>query len=256
MSPITESELVQLLANAQRLGSKPLVDLQALDGIDHETGYRVALAQQKILGEKPALYKTVLRNDGLPAIASPIWKSRVGYSEQNYVFPAHFDVIGVEFELGVRLARDILPTEDLDDESIREAIEYYFLGVEIVGTRLKTDNLSGNPPTPAQLLADHNKALGYVIGGKCTRDTDVSGLPVTFEINGKEIDRKLAAPGGSTVLESLVAYAKVQQPHLPLRAGTFITPGALSGLVRIPEGTKGHIVGRLGDEEPVRFSIQ
>lgn len=256
MSHVTESELVQLLANAQRLGSKPLVDLEALDGIDHETGYRIALAQQELLGEEPALYKTVLRNDGLPAIASPIWKSRVGYSKDNYIFPAHFNVIGVEFEVGVKLARDILPTENLNDDSIREAIEYYFLGIEIVGTRLKIYDETKRTPTPAQLLADHNKGLGYVIGSKCTRATDIVGLPVTFEINGKEIHRKLAAPGGSTILESLVAYAKVQQPHLPLRAGTFITPGALSGLVRIPERTKGHIVGRLGDEEPVRFSIE
>lgn len=256
MSPVPESELVQLLANAQRLGSQPLVDLAALDDFDHETGYRIAQAQQEILGEEPALYKTVLRNDGLPAIASPIWKSRVGYSEHDYVFPGYFNVIGIEFELGVKLARDILPTEDLDDDSIREAIEYYFLGIEIVGTRLKIDDEAKQIPTPAQLLADHNKGLGYVIGSKCTRDTDVVGLPVTFEINGKEIHRKLAAPGGRTILESLVAYAKVQQPHLPLRAGTLITPGALSGLVRIPEGTKGQIVGRLGDEEPVRFSIE
>lgn len=256
MSPATESELVQLLANAQRLGSKPLVDLEAIDDFDHETAYRIALAQQEILGEEPALYKTVLRDDGLPAIASPIWKSRVGYSEDDYVFPGYFDVIGVELELGVKLARDILPSEDLDDDSIREAIEYYFVGIEIVGTRLKIDDDSKKTPTPAQLLADHNKGLGYVIGSKWTRATDIVGLPVTFEINGKEIHRKLAAPGGSTILESLVAYAKVQQPHLPLRAGTFITPGALSGLVRIPEGTKGHIVGRLGDEEPVRFSIE
>jgi hypothetical protein len=256
MSPVNESELVQLLANAQRMGSKPLVDLEALDDFDLETGYRISQAQQELLGEEVALYKTVLRNDGLPAVASPIWKSRVGYSEHNYVFPACFDIIGFEFELGVKLARDILPTESLDDDSIQEAIEYYFLGIEIVGTRLKLDNESQKTPTPAQSLADHNTALGYVIGSKCTRDMDVLGLAVTFEVEGKEIDRKLAAPGCSTVLASLIAYAKVQQPHLPLCAGTIITPGALSGLVRIPDATKGHIVARLGDEEPVGFYIK
>lgn len=256
MSPVNETELIQLLANAQRLGSKPLVDLSAFHDFDLATGYRIALAQQKLLGEEVALYKTVLRNDGLPALASPIWKSRVGYGNEDYVFPAHFDVIGVELELGVKLARDISSSENLDEESIQEAIEYYFLGIEIVGTRLKLDKGSGKTPTTAQALADHNTALGYVIGGKCSRGLDVVGLEVSFEVEDREIHRKVAKPGGSSVLASLIAYAKVQQPHLPLKAGMIVTPGALSGLVRIPSGTRGAIVGRLGDEEPVRFSIQ
>ncbi|KAH6695509.1 hypothetical protein F5X68DRAFT_198515 [Plectosphaerella plurivora] len=255
MSNPSEAEVIQLLADAQRAGGKPTVDPAKLAHLNLDAAYRVSLGQQDLFGEKVALYKTAVRTDGSPGVASPIWASRVGQSGPEYVFPAHLDVKGLEFEVGVVLSQDIEGHDDLDEDAIEAAVDHYFLGIEVVGTRL-APTANGEKPSPAQSLADHNSALGYVFGGRYTKGRDVSGMKVTLEIDGKEIDRKPAVPGCGTVLASVVAYAKAQHPGLPLKAGTVITTGALSGCVLLPEGAKGLVVGRLGDEEPVKFTLQ
>lgn len=255
MTPPSESELIQLLVDAQRAGGKPIIDPAKLAHLDLDAAYRVSLGQQTILGEQVALYKTAVRTDGSPGVASPIWASRVGQSGPDYVFPRDLVVKGLEFEIGVVLSRDIEGCEDLDEEAVEAAVDHYFLGIEVVGTRL-APTAGGEKPSPAQSLADHNSALGYVFGGRYARGRDVSGLEASFEIDGKEIDRKPAVPGCGTVLASVVAYAKAQHPGLPLRAGTVITTGALSGCVLLPEGARGLVVGRLGNEVPVQFTLQ
>lgn len=254
MTKPSEAELVQLLVDAQRAGGKPVVDPETLAHLDLEAAYRVSLGQQEALGENVSLYKTAVRNDGSPGVASPIWASRVGNSGPDYVFPAGLEVKGLEFEVGVKLARDIEVSDDLDEDAVEAAVDHYFLGIEVVGTRLAPTK-TGEKPSPAQALADHNSALGYVFGGNYARGRDVSGLTVSLEIDGKEIDRKPAVPGCGTVLASVVAYGKAQFPGFPLKAGTVITTGSLNGCVLLPEGAKGLVVGRLGDEEPVKFVL-
>jgi 2-keto-4-pentenoate hydratase len=96
-------------------------------------------------------------------------------------------------------------------------------------------------------------ALGYVIGTepRPLRD-NIDGLSVTLEFAGRQIFSGPAKHGFGTVLASLAAYARAQQPHLPLGAGTIITTGSLCGLVRT--SGPGHGVARLGDER-VEFDL-
>jgi 2-keto-4-pentenoate hydratase len=255
MAVTGESELVQLLVDAQRQGDKAtLVDPEKLAHIDLDSGYRISLAQRDALGETVGMYKSMILKDGV-GVAGPIFSSRIGHSP-DYKFPAGLSIKGVEYEVGIELARDIAPDENLDEESFDEAVSHYFLGIEVVGTRLAPAKDGEKPSIPVQ-LADHFSALGYVIGAKVPKDIDVSGgLTVALELNGKEFHRQVGVQPFGTVVASAVAYAKSQHPGMPLKAGTRVTTGALSGCVLLPEGTKGVVVGRLGNEEPVQFVLQ
>lgn len=254
MAVTNESELVQQLVDAQRSGGKSLVDPEKLAHLDFEAGYRISIAQKEALGESTNMYKTIILKTG-GGVAGPIFASRVGHSP-DYVFPAGYNIKGIEYEVGVELARDIGPDENLSEEEFGKAVSHYFVGIEIVGSRL-APTPTGEKPSMAVQLADHFSALGYVLGAKCSRDVDVSGgLTVSLEVDGKEFHRQVAVQPFGTVLATAVAYAKSQHPGLPLKAGTQLTTGALSGCVPLPEGAKGVVVGRFGDEEPVQFTLQ
>lgn len=72
MADKTETELIQLLVNAQRAGSKPVIEPEQLEHIDLKAAYRISSAQQEALGEEVAMYKTAVRKTGGPGVASPI----------------------------------------------------------------------------------------------------------------------------------------------------------------------------------------
>lgn len=255
MTASSESELVQLLVDAQRASNKATpIDPEKCTHLTLLDSYRIVNSQREALGETSGMYKTAILKDGT-GVAAPIYKSRIGNSP-DYMFPSGHNIKGVEFEIGVELARDISPEEDLSEEEFDKAVSHYFIGIEIVGTRLAPTK-TGEKPSPEVQLADNFSALGYVVGPKRARKGDISeDLIVTLEVEGKEFHRKIAAHPFGTALASAVAYAKSQQPGLPLEAGTLLTTGALSGCVPLPEGVKGVVVGRLGDEEPVQFVLQ
>ncbi|KAL2213286.1 hypothetical protein CC79DRAFT_14016 [Sarocladium strictum] len=254
MAVASESELVKLFADAQRAGEKAtLIDPDKFTHLDLSDAYSIVLAQKEALGETFGMYKTAILKDGT-GVAAPIYKSRIGNSP-DYKFPSGYNIKGVEFEIGIELARDIGPDDNLSEEDFDKAVSHYFLGIEVVATRLAPTK-TGEKPPPALQLADNLSALGYVIGSKRSRKADISGnLTVTLEVDGKEFHRQIAAHPFGTELATAVSYAKSQQPGLPLKAGTLVTLGALSGCVDLPEGAKGVVVGRLGDEEPVQFVL-
>ncbi|KAH8176375.1 GMC oxidoreductase domain-containing protein [Sarocladium implicatum] len=241
----SEAELIQLLTDAQRSGGHNTVDSDKLAHVDFEAAYRISQGQMKSLGEQCSFYKTLILEDGTGA-AAPIFQSRIGNSSPGYVFPSGHKIKGIEFEIGIELSRDIGPDENLDEKTFDEAVKNYFYGIELVATRLSPTNSGEKPPVPAQ-MADHFSALGYVVGGTCPKDIDVrGGLTVTLEVDGKQIQSQAGVQPFGSVIASALAYAKSQSPGLPLKAGTRITPGALTGCVLLPEGAKGLVVGRLG----------
>lgn len=254
MANTSETELIQLLTDAQRSGGHELVDPERLTHVDLEAAYRISQGQMKALGEECNFYKTAILGNGT-GVAGPIFSSRIGHSSPDFTFPAGYKIKGLEFEVGIELSRDIRPDEDLDEEAFDEAVKNYFVGIELVATRLAPTKTGEKPPVPAQ-LADHFSALGYVVGTTCAREIDVrGGLTVTLEVGGKQIQSQAGVQPFGTVIASAVAYAKSQNPGLPLKAGTRITTGALTGCVLLPEGAKGLVVGRLGDLDPVQFSL-
>ncbi len=203
-----------------------------------------------LLGETPGLYKTGVAPDNGLGVVAPIYKSRFGQSG-NFKLP-QVNVIGLELEVGLVLDRDLDQATALRDElEIIEAIDYYFVGIEICGTRFSDRAAAGYNGG----LSDGMSHLAYVMNpthrGAGRRDQ---------QFRRRARVRRQQDPFGSRpsirsapCWPSFIAYAKNQQPHsLALKAGTVVTTGSLCGLVPI-SGT-GHVVGRLGSHT-VEFDI-
>ncbi len=231
-----EATLIQQLVDAQRSGTRP-VDAAAYSTLDREAAYRVQHGVMVALGEKPGLYKTAVAPDGTGAVA-PIFASRVGQSSSLQLPFAN--IIGLEVEVGVVLRQDV--PNGTDDIDLVEAIDHYFVGMEVCGTRFIDRSIAGFDGG----LADSMAAYGYVINPtEREPGADLDNFDVTVEFAGQQIYSAPAKHGFGSVLASLVAYAKAQRPEYPLKAGTIITTGSVCGLV--PTSGTGHAVAVLGN---------
>lgn len=234
----SEADLIRLLSDGQRTGART-IDATTLGDLDRVAAYRVLAATQNSLSETTGMLKTALHPDGI-GVAAPIYTSRVGRSA-NFSLPAD-RVVGLEFEVGLVLADAIPNNPKIEEAEVIPAIDHFFTGIEVVGTRYADRKAA----SPAAGLADNMSAFGYVIGPRYSRGTAIASLDVTLELAGHQIYAGPAKHGFGTVLASLVAYARAQQLGMPLAAGTIITTGSLCGLV-LTSGA-GHVVGKLGDE--------
>ena len=229
---MTEAEMTASLADGQRRGTHT-VDAAALASLDLAAAYRVQSGVLKAIGAKIAMLKTGIQ-DGI-GVAAPIYAS--GFGRSGLHLPVA-NVLGLEVEVGLVLGKDVGP-----DNDVAAAVDHYFTGIEIVGSRFVDRKLAGANGG----LADNMSALGYVIGVEPRSLKDnIDSLTVTLEFAGEQIYFAPAKHGFGTVLASVVAYAKAQQPGMLLKAGTIVTTGSLCGLV-LTSGT-GHAVARLGDD--------
>lgn len=230
---MTEAEMIAALADGQRRGTHT-VDPAPYAALGRDAANRIQLGVLDAVGAKVGMLKTAVQADGV-GVASPIYAANVGRSGMRLPLA---NVLGLEVEVGLVLGRDVGPETD-----VAAAVDHYFTGIEVVGSRFSNRTAAGVNGG----LADNMSALGYVIGGEPRRLKDaIDGLTVTLEFAGKQIYAAPAKHGFGTVLASVVAYAKTQLPQLPLKAGTIITTGSLCGLV-LTDGP-GHAVARLGDD--------
>ena len=242
----TNDDLAQRLATAHQAGLRN-VDATPYAQLDREAAFDIQRRVMSLLGETPGLYKTAIAPDGVGAVA-PIYASRLGQSG-NFQLP-QANVIGLELEVGLVLDRDLdEATANADELDIIEAIDYYFVGVEVCGTRYADRAVAGYNGG----LADGMSHLAYVMNPTHREmGADIHNFDVELEFAGQRIHFAPAKHSFGTVQASFIAYAKKQQQHCPLKAGTIITTGSLCGLVPIT-GT-GHVVGRFGNHT-VEFDI-
>jgi 2-keto-4-pentenoate hydratase len=231
----TELDLAQQLFEANKDGSQSL-DATPFSVLDRAAAYRVQTRVLDMLGDTPKMMKTAVHADGAGVVAPILRLDQSG----NARLPAS-RLIGLEVEVGIVLARDITSAEAVDEIEAVEAIDHYFVGVEVCGTRYKDRALAG----PTGGLADNMSAFAYVID-PVPRDlgADIDGFDVTIEFAGQRIYTAPAKHGFGTVLASYLAYARNQHPAYPLKAGTIITTGSLCGLV--PVSGAGHVAAGLG----------
>jgi 2-oxo-3-hexenedioate decarboxylase/2-keto-4-pentenoate hydratase len=100
--------------------------------------------------------------------------------------------VGVECEIAVKLARDLLPTEQpFTAEWVGEAVEAYYPAIEIVDDRYVKWETAGAPT----LVADDFFAAGCVLGAPVARSAVPDLLKVAGRaiINGKEAGRGTGA---------------------------------------------------------------
>lgn len=235
----TETELIDLLVAAQR-ASRSEVDATLFADIDRAAAYRIQAGVLSALGETPALVKTAVQPDGV-GIAAPIFASRFGQSGSFALSGA--TVTGLEVEVGLVLGSDLsADTANADEAAIVEAIDHYFVGIEVCGTRFADRKLAGVQAG----LADNMSSYGYVIN-PTARDlgADIEQFDVLLSLDGVPLHQGPAKHSFGTVLNSFVRYAKAQVPAYPLRAGTIITTGSLCGLV--PVSGTGRVEAVLGN---------
>jgi 2-keto-4-pentenoate hydratase len=230
---MTDADLVDQLVAAQRAGTNT-VDPAPYATLDRPTAYRIQASVLSGLGERAGMLKTAIHADGVGVVA-PIYASKVGTAPCRL---SATNVIGLEVEVGVVLGRD-LGAGAHDERSVSAAIDHYFLGVEICGSRFPDRKAAG----PIGGLADNMTGLGYVIGPTRTGG-EIDGLQVKLEFGGKTIHDAVAKHAFGTVQASLLAYAGSQHPAYPLIAGTIVTTGSMCGLVSATG--PGHVRASLG----------
>lgn len=241
-----EADLIQQLVAAQR-ASQSNVDAALFADIDRAAAYRIQAGVSAALGETPALIKTAIQPDGT-GIAAPIFGSRFGRSGDFALSRA--TVTGLEVEVGLVLGADIpVETARTDEAAIVEAIDHYFVGIEVCGTRYR-DRLAASVQAG---LADNMSSYGYVINpAEREPGADIDSFDVQLSLDGVQLQAGPARHSFGTVLNSFVAYAKAQVPAYPLKAGTIITTGSLCGLV--PVAGTGRVKAVLGSHT-VEFTL-
>lgn len=144
--------------------------------------------------------------------------------------------VGVECEIAVKLARDLLPTEQpFTAEWMHEAVEAYFPAIEIVDDRYVKWETLGAPT----LIADDFFAAACVLGQPVARAAAPDLLKVTGRaiINGKEEGRGTGADVLGHPHEALAWLAN----HLAtegrgLHAGQIVLTGSLVKTVWLNAG--------------------
>jgi 2-keto-4-pentenoate hydratase len=156
---------------------------------------------------------------------------------------ADFVRVGVECEIAVRLARELLPSEEpFTAEWVMEAIEAYMPAIEIVDDRYVQWETLGAPT----LVADDFFAAGCVLGEPVARNNAPDLLEVTGRalINGEEAGRGSGADVLGHPHHALAWLAN----HLAaegrgLHAGQIVLTGSLVKTVWLKAGD--HVVMEL-----------
>jgi 2-keto-4-pentenoate hydratase len=148
----------------------------------------------------------------------------------------NFVRVGVECEIAIQFARDLLPTEaPFTAEWVAESIEAYYPAIEIVDDRYVDWQTLGAPT----LVADDFFAAGCVLGTPVARSSAPNLLEVVGRavINGVEVGRGTGADVSGHPHNALAWLAN----HLAadgkgLRAGEIVLTGSLVKTVWLKAG--------------------
>ena len=144
--------------------------------------------------------------------------------------------VGVECEIAVRLARDLLPSEaPFTAEWMMEAIEAYHPAIEIVDDRYVKWETMGAPA----LIADDFFAAGCVLGQPVARNEAPDLLHVAGRavINGKEVGRGTGADVLGHPHNALAWLANhLAEEGKGLHAGQIVLTGSLVKTVWLNAG--------------------
>lgn len=136
--------------------------------------------------------------------------------------------LGMECEIAVELARDLVPTGGtVNRESAARAVGALMASIELVDERYADYRTLGVPT----LIADDFFDSGCVLGDPLRdwRKLDLSTLSGTTTINGVEVGRGTGALIMGHPLEALAWLANSRAKHGldPLKAGEFVTLGSI-----------------------------
>jgi 2-keto-4-pentenoate hydratase len=206
--------------------------------------YRVqeAVFAQLWPGAKPAAWKAGGPSDQVEPTAAPIPPENFLLSPAS-VAAASMNLIGVEAEVGFRLARDLPPrAKPYSEKEVAAAVGEVLVTIELCDTRL----VDWKSTTGVWKLADFQQN-GALVVGSGTRDwqkIDFLQQEVEFRIGDKVVKAKGAHSYGNPfrLMPWLVAHAA--RHGLGMRAGDVVTTGAWTGLE----------IAKAGDQVTARFA--
>jgi 2-keto-4-pentenoate hydratase len=192
-------------------------------------------------GTRPAAWKVGGPSDKVEPTAAPIPPENFLLSPAS-VAAASMNLIGVEAEVGFRLARDLPPrAKPYSEKEVAAAVGEALVTIELCDTRLA----DWKATTGLWKLADFQQN-GALVAGSGTRDwqkIDFLQQEVEFRIGAKLRKAKGAHSYGNPfrLVPWLVAHAC--RHGMGLRAGDVVTTGAWTGLEEV----------KAGDEVVARF---
>ncbi|MFD2262872.1 hypothetical protein ACFSM5_08230 [Lacibacterium aquatile] len=213
-----------------------------LTGLERADAMAIQGGVQTLLNETVPVAKVALGKDGV-GLAAPIFSALVRDSGAEIVLGER-DFVGLEIEVAARLQADITPDlAKAGPEAVLGAIEYFTLGIELIGSRID-DRTAAGPFGP---LADNMVSGGYVRRADALRHMPiVDGLPVTMLCDGSVVQSEVAKHPFGDPVKPILAYALAADDRFGgLRRGMLVTTGSLSPLL-IPQG-RGRIEIKLGD---------
>jgi 2-keto-4-pentenoate hydratase len=207
---------------------------------DTVAGWKVGLVQP---AEQPVL--------GTTRLAGPIFSSTVFRADAAVRLPAiPGGFAALEVELVAAVGRDAPPEKiDWTLEEAATMVGAWHIGIEFAASPLPTINDLG----AAVVVCDFGNNSGLVVGAKVQLD-DPSQLLCRATIDGKQVGHANAGaiPGGP--LESVrFLLGHLAARRRPLRAGDWVSTGAITGVHRIFPGQRGS--AELIDRERIDVSI-
>jgi 2-keto-4-pentenoate hydratase len=146
---------------------------------------------------------------------------------------------GIEVEVAVRLARDLVPESGPPGaREIQDAIEAVMPAVEVVETRL-ADWRASNPLAQLADLQSHGALVVGEPAPIAPADVDLRTVRAYLAFDGQPVASTRGANAAADIWRLLgwLAWHCVQRGQ-PLRAGQVVTTGSCTGLLFAPEGAR------------------
>jgi 2-keto-4-pentenoate hydratase len=222
------AKATKMLVEARRKKSPAATGDVALQ--NEEEAYRVQDAVYAELwpGMRPVAWKVGGPSDKVEPTAAPIAPDAVLRSPAS-VMGANMNMIGVECEVAVRLAKDLPPrSRPYSARSVAAAIGEVLVTIELCDTRLA----NWKKATGLWMLADFQNSSGLVAGSgtKDWQKVDFLQQEVEFRIGARTAKAKGAHSFGNPLRLLPWLAAHVGKRGLGLHAGDIITTGAWTGL--------------------------
>lgn len=203
----------------------------------------IALAGRPIAGWKVG--KVDPPHDGADRLAGPIFAGQVSHAEAPAmpVFRDGFAAAEAEFLLRLAAAPDRRGHTPAEAAALIDAVH---VGIEIASSPFAGINDHG----PAVTISDFGNNNGLVVGAAVPdwREQDLTAWPVELRVNGERIGAETGAaiPGGPFAAAAFL-FAHMAARGVALRAGQWISTGAVTGVHRVRVGDRVEAVfdGRL-----------
>jgi len=228
-----------------RLSAGSLTEYPGVQPADLESAYRcqdaaIALWGEEIIGWKVGWIPAPLSDTyGSQRLVGPIFRRGLqraldSRSRDVPVFAGGFAAVEAEFVF--ELARDV-PTNvpEWNAESARRFVKGMYIGIEIASSPLQNINDFG----PAVVISDFGNNAGLLLGPEIPgwEARDLAALTCETRIDGEVVGRGSAASVSGGPLAALAFALRCNARRgQPMRAGTLVSTGAVTGVHSIDAG--------------------